>query len=85
MMDTSYSNATDKEIKKAVKEFEKAEKCLGQVDEYLAMIGQDKIYDLLEDGKRMWLAGHHLLISIIKFGQKLKLMKIVSRRILTKI
>ena len=26
MMDTSYSNATDKEIKKAVKEFEKAEK-----------------------------------------------------------
>ena len=51
LMDTSYVNATDKEIKKAVKEFDPAEKCLGQVDEYLAMIGQDKIYDLLEDGK----------------------------------
>ena len=43
------------------------------------MIGQDKIYDLLEDGNKDVVSWKSFTYFMIKFGQKLKLMKIVSR------
>lgn len=51
-MDTSFANATTKEIEKAVKKFEKDERCLEIVDQYLAWVGQEKLYDVIEDGNK---------------------------------